>query len=98
MAEVDKYELYEKFNEGSELGDAVSALLNAGHTLSGIGCDHELALVTLTVEKLMRDYMEMARNREFDWEEYEDINENLYAYLLGGARKLTKEEYERPHW
>jgi hypothetical protein len=94
MTTSEKIALYKKFDEGCELGDAVRLLLNAASILNGISCDHELALVMLTVEKIMRDYMEKARDRWFDWEEYQDIDPQLYSYLLGGARKLTQEEYE----
>jgi hypothetical protein len=88
-----KIEFYRQFDEGTELGDAVRNLLTAASILNGISADHELALTLLVIEKLMRDYMEMARDRQFDWEEYNSIDAELYTYLLGGARKLTEEEY-----
>jgi hypothetical protein len=93
MTTAEKLDLYSRFDEGTELGDGVRGLIPATQVLNGIGCDHEVALVVLVIEKLIRDYMEMARARQFDWDEYSSIDAELYAYMLGGARKLTEEEY-----
>lgn len=90
----DKIEFYrQRFNEGTEIEDAVQFLLSAADVLNGLSADHELALTLLTAEKLMRDYMDFARNRGVDWEEYQEIDAELYTYLLGGAQKLTEEQY-----
>ena len=89
-----KIQLYERFNEGTELEDAVKKLLQAASILNGISADHELSLVMLVVEKLIRDYMAEARNRNVEWEEYEEIDPELYSFMLGGAQKLTRAQYE----
>lgn len=93
MKTSEKIEFYSKFNEETELTDAVSLLLRACRVLNGISADHELQLVLLTVEKLIRDEMEYARTRQIEWEQYDEINPELYSYFLGGATKLTEEEY-----
>jgi hypothetical protein len=61
--------------------------------LNGIGAVHETALTILVVENLIRDYMKAARNRLYEWEDYEAIDAELYSFILGGARKLTEAEY-----
>lgn len=52
----------------------------------------------LTAEKLMRDYLDFARSRGVDWDEYKDIDPELYTYLLGGAQKLNEEQFREPSW
>ena len=95
----DKIKFYRRFEiEGTELADAVHCLLSAANILDGISCDHELALTLLAAENVIRDYMEYARDRGVDWDEYESIDPELYTYMLGGARKLTQEEYGEPSW
>jgi hypothetical protein len=94
MTTGQKITLYRKFNEGSEYGDAVDRLLDAAHILDGISQDHELALTMLVIEKLIRDYMTMAKHREIEWSEYREIDPVLYTYMLGGACKLTQEQFE----
>lgn len=95
----DKITFYRRtFNEGTEIEDAVKLLLDAADVLNGISADHELALTILTAEKLMRDYLDFARSRGVDWNEYKDIDPELYAHLLGGAQKLNEEQFREPSW
>lgn len=80
--------------EGCEVGDVIICLSDAVWTLRGLGADHEAKLVMLACDKLCRDYCEMGRNRELDWDYYELIPEDAYSYYLGGAKKVTEEQYE----
>jgi len=93
----DKIAFYRRtFNEGTEIEDAVKCLLDAADILNGLSADHELALVMLTAEKLMRDYLDFARTRGVDWDEYKEIDPELYTYMLGGAQKLNEEDFRQP--
>ena len=81
--------------EGCELGDAIISLCDAVSVLRGISADHEANLAMLACKKLCVDYCDMGRNRELDYSYYEFIPEDAYSYFLGGARKLTEEQYEK---
>lgn len=93
MTNSDRIELLEKFSEGTELEDAVQLLLDAASILTGISCDNDSFLVLSIVESLIRNYYEYARDGNLSWEDYNEINPELYTYILGGARKLTQEGY-----
>jgi hypothetical protein len=89
----EKIDLYRRFDEGTELSDAVSSLLDAAFTLDGLSAEHECQLTILTVEKLIRDYMYQAQSAELFWHDYEKIDEELYCRMLGVERKMTQMEY-----
>lgn len=89
----EKIDFYRRFDEYTELSDAVSSLLNAAFTLDGLGAEHECQLTILTVEKLIRDYMVSAQLAELFWHDYEKIDEELYCRMLNVERKMTKSEY-----
>lgn len=94
MTTAEKLTLYRKFDEGTEISDAIHLLIRAALVLNGISADHELGLVMLTIEKMIRDYMEMGRARNLDWEDYKEIDPELYSFVLGGANKLSIEQFQ----
>jgi len=93
MTRQEKIEFYSRFEEGSELGDAVGALLDGASTLNGLG-ETELAvdLILLAVEKTIKDYFALGKSAEMDWYEYGEIDAELYENIMG-TPKLTEVEY-----
>ena len=88
-----KINLYRRFNEGSELGDAVGALLDAASTMDGLGMDHETQLSLVIVEKIILDYYKLGSERGLPWFLYDEIDAKLYHKFIG-ERKMSKKEYE----
>ena len=98
MTTNDKLDLYERFNEGYGLDRSVHLLIQAVRILLGLGYYYDVGMLILTLEKLIRDDMELARIRvapvdDLAWEAYDKIDPELYTYILDGDKKLTKSEY-----
>lgn len=91
----ERLEICEKFVEGSEIGDCVTAMCRAIRQLLGISADHEAELVLLACEHMCRNYVDYLRTNKDDYEEYRDFPVEVFKYFTGGANKLTEEEYNR---
>lgn len=90
----DQIELYYRFNEGTELEDAVQSLTLAASTLSGINQDDKAEIILIIVRMLISEYIDYLRFSCLSWEDYKVIDDELFKYITGGANKLTKDEYE----
>jgi hypothetical protein len=80
-------------NEGTELGDILTALNQAARSLRAFN-DIYSEMVLLISEKLCTEYIkDYIWAKQCDWEEYDECNPEVYAHFTGGARKLTYEEF-----
>ncbi len=87
-----RIEMCEAFEEGCELEDAVRSLIKGVRILRAWD-DFHSEVILLHIEQLCRDYCTHLRDRQVDWEEYNEFPEEVYKHFLGGARKLTQMEY-----
>ena len=97
MAEAKSYrdqiDLFESFDEGTELTDGISLLLSGISILKGINYDFEVELILLVIKKMLTDYCTFC-NSNVLWDDYDRINSDLYKYLMG-CEKLSKDEFEQ---
>ncbi len=89
----EKIQLYQEFDEGTEIGDIVESLLTAARGLRGLGLTHELSLTLIIVEKMLKDYFIFMRDSWPRWEDYDKINDKLYQAIMD-EKKLTLEEWQ----
>jgi hypothetical protein len=85
----------EAFVEGSEVGDAVTALTRCVRMLAGSFGFHETQHVLLVTEKICEDYVEYLRSGCDDFEEYDQFPIEVFKHFTGGAGKLSEEEYNK---
>lgn len=81
-------------NEGSELGDAIRAFCHAASAARSASADMHQEMALLLAEELCRDHVNWLRHQG-EWEEYNECHPDVYAHFTRGARKLSKEEFER---
>jgi hypothetical protein len=100
----EQIELYRRFKEGTELEEIVFHLVEASSIIYGFGAGN------IDAEKEVSDLLSLARSYidscladlhkgfwvdQMTWEEYNEIDPELYSYVLGGLKKYTQEEYEQ---
>lgn len=88
-----RIEMCSKFSEGSEIEDAVICLIDAARTLYGIGDTTNLQLALIAAESLIEDYIKFLRFEYKDWESYNWLDDEMFTFYTGGAKKLTEAEY-----
>lgn len=93
MTIIERIDFYQKFNEESELGDAVGAILSGASILGGLGDENNAQLALVIVENLIKEYIEWAK-KEGDYWMYEEINDDIYRHFTNGANKMTESELE----
>lgn len=81
----------EEFSEGSEIGDAVSALVSAASILYGISDYHNAQLALLAAENICENYISLVISGS-DYEEYVAYSDKLFEHFMG-MKKCSKEEY-----
>ena len=82
--------------EGTEIGDAISSLVNAARVLRGLEDDFHAESALLLAENLSRQHVkDWVWSRCCDWEEYEACDPDVFAHFTGGAKKLTEEEFHK---
>lgn len=96
MTATERIALCAKFaqHEGTEIGDAVGNLATGARILNGLSDDHHMELVLLAMENICRLHITWLRDESPDYETYEEMPKDVFAYFTGGARKLTRQEWE----
>ena len=90
---TEKHELFSKFYEGSELGDAVSGLLDSAWSLSTMNYDDEATAVLKIAENLIKDHVHYLIYESGDWDLYSEFDDDVYLYITG-KEKVSKEKFE----
>lgn len=93
MTFEERIDLCNRVNEGCELEDAIKQITCAASILSDFSYyEHEALL--LIAENLCRGYVKNNLwARDCTWDDYNECPEDVYKYFTGGARKLTKKEF-----
>jgi hypothetical protein len=73
--------IFERFDEGTEITDAVQALVSAANTLYGINRTHEAKLAIVLAENLIVDYMEWELDNHCE-HELEKIDPSVREYVF----------------
>lgn len=89
----ERINLCSKFDEGTEISDAVSSLVTAARVLNGLADKHNAQLALIAAEKVITDYVEWLRYDSGDYDLYQELDNDVFVAFSGGARKLTKEEF-----
>ena len=95
MAFGDLYKRIEylaKFNEGTEIGDIVREAAVLARML--LDDRPNCIRVILVAEDYARLHCEELKHRGCSWEEYDEFDSDCYTWFLGGAKKLTKEQFD----
>jgi hypothetical protein len=93
MTLYEKLSLYYRFGEGGELENAVLGLVSSAQCLCGIGREEEATVIVMVLKKLVGDHICYLIDSKESWDEYYEIDEELYSLALNGMKKLTKKEF-----
>jgi hypothetical protein len=90
-----RIEMCNGVNEGTEIENIVKNLTRTARMLYAFE-NHYCQIVLVIAEKLCTDYIkDCILSRQCDWDEYnESCSDEVFAHFSGGAKKLTKEEFD----
>lgn len=80
------------FCEGTEIGDAVEALLHAIDRLQSIGNTERADVVLVLAEGVCRDYVTWLQNECSDYDDYQRFPDKVFEHF-SGEKKLSKKKF-----
>ncbi len=92
----ERIKLCNEVYEGCEIEDAIKLITEAARILHAFE-DYDCQILLITAERLCKKFVQdVLVQIDCDYDEYLELcSEEAYSYFTGGARKLTKEEFEK---